>query len=128
MGSGGCPFGRSAAADGRRGFGQMDNRRSKRLETEETVNASVGSFDMELLVVDLSAEGCRVEVTGTAMGAGSAITLFFEAGVAAKGTVVWRRGFHAGIRFRQRLKTALIDQLAGAPVLIEVHRASPLAA
>ena len=106
----------------------MDKRTRKRVATAEAVGASFGTFDMELPVVDLSVDGCRLEVSGTGLLPGYAIALNFAPGVVTAGTVVWRNGFHAGVRFRRKLKQSFVDELALEPVLVEVERNGPLAA
>lgn len=106
----------------------MEKRTSKRQPSAEVVAASFGTFDVELPVVDLSADGCQLEVSGTVLRPGYAIALFFAPGLVTTGTVVWQRGFHAGVKFQRKLRQAVVDQLALEPVLVEVERNGPIAA
>jgi hypothetical protein len=100
----------------------MKQRIKQRVAAGGRLSAQCKSFDMELELGNLSADGCLVQLSGTFLRPGDRLTVDFPGHARVKGRVVWRQGFEAGIAFLDDLPAGVVAAFARAPVLVEIER------
>ena len=67
-------------------------------------------------LVNMSREGCRIELSGPLPIAGDAIELTFIEGVSVNGIVVWEECGTVGVQFEQPIIDAIVRFFALSPV------------
>lgn len=94
--------------------GEPDARRcSRRVAVTGQISVrKSGCLSFQLPTLDLSAEGCRVELV-EAVDAGERVIVRLPALEPIGADVAWVHGIHAGVRFHRPLHPAVFDQLLG---------------
>lgn len=87
--------------------------KSKRVSDRSAISADVslrrrGMTNYRVRVVDLSPEGCKVELVERPRG-GERMTIKFEGLEAMDAEVCWVEGFEAGLRFERPIHPAVFD-------------------
>lgn len=90
----------------------MDERASRRFVVDLLTAADIGGVRVPLVLYDLSANGCMVEIrTGLRPAVGSRTVLSLPTGIETSGEIVWRQDFFAGIKFLEPLPEVLVRHL-----------------
>ena len=93
----------------------MAMRKDDRLETRRPTRARFPTSEVEVVLLDLSTAGCRIETDNEFAQVGATIVLTLLAEHEAAGQIAWRRDGECGVRFYKEVSTLVIDQVGAAP-------------
>lgn len=94
----------------------MDERASRRVVIDLTVQASISGRPGQLIAYDLSIDGCMVDTGDEPLpAAGTKIELQLPLDNRVTGALVWTHGRFGGVKFDERLAYALVEKLGFKP-------------
>jgi hypothetical protein len=88
-----------------------DRRTSERIVSRVDAEALVAGRLGRGIVSNLSVDGCRIETTNGFVAQGDPIILRLPGTIRVVGTVVWREGRAAGVKFRAPMHPAVVAHL-----------------
>lgn len=81
-----------------------------RFKTDEMIDCAVGGRRGKVALYNLSCGGCMIECASKLLRQGAAVRLVLRETIEVSGTVAWRVGKNAGIKFEQTLHPRVVEQ------------------
>jgi hypothetical protein len=93
----------------------MDERNFERVQVDKVVACSTARGAQQVLLYNLSVDGCMIECEGAPLAKGEEVTLSLTDLGRARGRVVWQAGVNAGVQFSHRIHDAAVQHLGFKP-------------
>ncbi|WP_207094027.1 PilZ domain-containing protein [Novosphingobium sp. PY1] len=93
----------------------MDEREHERFVVDRQIKCLVDDRCHEVFLYDLCSGGCMIEALRVPICIGTKLELHLNRFIVVSGTIVWKRGASAGVRFSQILHEAAVRHLGFTP-------------
>lgn len=103
----------------------MDSRVWDRILIEKNVDCRIGTVAGSVLLYNLSAGGCMIEVTGLPVGVGDLVEMNLDGVHDVCGSVVWAHDGCAGVNFEAPLHEAIVRHLGFTPTPVAFEQQAP---
>lgn len=90
----------------------MQEREEERIATAIAAHARVPAFTAEIVVLDLSTRGCRIQACSGFAQIGSTILFRLSDRNEVAGQIIWKNSHQFGVRFFNDLPQKAIDWIA----------------
>jgi hypothetical protein len=90
----------------------MRERGEERIATAIATIARIPASQTEILVLDLSTQGCRIKTDSGSVQVGATIILRLSDRDEAAGQIIWKKADQCGIRFFKHLSEEALDWIA----------------